>query len=279
MQPTHVYFIISKSLLANYTVFMIYTTLLEPYRLSTVIPLEVTVLRGARRLRLSTALRKKYADFTPRLWHLLSKLGYQKYLQKIYVQIDVDYQLTSPFYQLPMLIAILEAVGLVAFSQPVHVIGKFSADYGLYFPEVDSSETPFPSLTSSQGENGEKITSYLNKLHTARNAFHQFTGSHDMLFPGVVFHLNQIDIAKTPLTILKKIPNETIEQSKVYISYRKHAIQNDLLSFILSKPRPKDCFIEYKPCFCEQKKCTCTRQNRLIHDEQLYKIRTYWNLF
>lgn len=258
---------------------MVYTTLLEPYRYSTITPFEVTVLRGARRLRLSSSLRKKYVDFVPRLWHLLSKLGYQKYLQKIYVQIDVDYQLTSPYYQLPMLIAILEAVGLVTFSQPIHVVGRFSADYGLYFPEGTSSEMPFPSLTSCRGDNGEKITSYLNKLHTSRKAFHQFTGSQYMLFPGVIFHQDQIDIAKTPLAVLKKIPSETFEQSKVYIAYRKQAIQNELLSYILSKPRPKECFVEYKPCFCEQEKCTCTKQSRLIHDEQLYKIRTCWNLF
>lgn len=258
---------------------MIYTTLVEQYRIPKIVPIEVTVLRGARRLKLSTPLRKKYADFSPKIWHLLSKLGYQKFLQKIYVHIDVDYPLQSAYYQLPIFIAILEAIGLIRLHNPLHVLGRFSADYSLYYPECTHENDPFPRLYSCEGTNGERLASFLNKAHTAQQPFHKLVFPNSTLFPDVTFNGNSINLSKTPIAILKKIPPDTINSTEVYISHRRYPISSSLLSFIGSAPRPKKCNIDYKKCFCEQSKCICSKQDRLLHDEQLYKIRSYWDCF
>lgn len=110
---------------------MIYTLLLEPYTFPRLVPVTVTILPGLRRLRFSRNLRARYIDFSPRLWLFLQKLGYKKYMQRIYVDLEVNRPVASPWYELPILLAVLQELKLITFSSDICVSGKILPNYGI----------------------------------------------------------------------------------------------------------------------------------------------------
>jgi len=248
---------------------MVHTTLLEPYRFPKIVPIEVTVLRGARRLRLSSALRRKYADFVPKIWHIMAKLGYQKYLQKIYVSIDYDAILTSPFYQLPLVLAIFEAVGMLRLPHPIHASGRFYADYSLHFPESSINKEVHSQLFSVATDSGIRLERYLNLMQTELQPWRILKPRLCDLFPGVHFtDSGTIDFTATPFDILKKIPDEEFEQQSLYIPLRRKPLPEAkilLLQRLNLKVAPR---LSLKKCFCEHTPCSCTQTELNVHIEQ-----------
>lgn len=240
---------------------MVYTTLLELYRIPTVIPIEVTILRGVRRLRLSSSLRTYYSDFVPKIWHILAKLGYQKYLQKIYISMEYDSKLRSPFYQLPIVIALLEALGMLTLQRNVHVSGRFQADYSLHFP-IDSCNvrelpTSIANLLQTKSSQGVSFTTFLNEIHTKTIDFPGIPYNKEFHFPGVVFTYNAIDFVKTPLSIIRLIPIETFQEMPVYISIKKHLLDKLKIDY-LQRIKPKVIRLQRASCLCNTIPCTCT---------------------
>jgi len=255
---------------------MIFTTLLEPYRYPKIVPIEVTVLRGARGLRLAIPLRRKYSDFVPKIWNIMAKLGYQKYLQKIYVSIDFDTPLLSPYYQLPIVVAILEAVGMLRLRHNIYSIGRFMADYSLSYPLYPARElSPFPGLFSTELEQGEKLEQYLNHIHTASKELFAPIYPMNELFPGVAFKENQIDFCKTPLSLLKRIPETTFQESSLQITYRHRPLSEQKLQLLQTLPHAKIVALLHKVCFCEKNPCICTKAELALHDEQLQFLKEY----
>lgn len=253
---------------------MIYTTLLEPYRYPRIVPIEVTVLRGARRLRLATPLRRKYSDFVPKIWNILAKLGYQKYLQKIYISIEADMPLISPYYQLPIVVAVLEAIGMLRLSNNIYSIGRFLADYTLAYPIAElNAQEYIPGLNTAIQEEGEKLERYLNKIHTSSEKARMIVYPLQDLFPGVIFTKEYLNVNKTPLPILKRIPEATYHECSLTISLRHKQLTDPMINFLQTIPKPKKIQVEFKKCFCEQGSCTCTKAERSLHTEQLLFLR------
>ncbi|MCC7304570.1 hypothetical protein IT418_04135 [bacterium] len=252
---------------------MVYTTLLEPYYSPQIIPIEVTVLRGARRLRLGSSLRRKYNDFTPKIWNILAKLGYQKYLQKIYVNIEFPHPVTSSYYQLPIVVAILDGVGMLRLRSPLYSIGRFLADYTISYPEFTESNE-IPGIKTTPLIPGEKIEQYLNHIHTTPVDFKTPKFDTASLFPGVAFQGTAINLTKTPISILRKIPEQTWKNGQFFITLRKNSLSEQLLNFIALLPlNKKHVVFDYKKCFCEQIICICTKYNKSLHTEQLLFLK------
>lgn len=252
---------------------MVYTTLLEPYNFPKLIPVEVTVLRGSRRLRLSSALRRRYSDFVPKIWHIMAKLGYQKYLQKIYVAIDGDVSLTSPYYQLPIVIAILHAVGMLRLHQDIHALGRFLADYTLAFPVQDvkvASQSALPDLYTAKSEENMRLEQFLNKLHTEPVAYASAYFDLHELFPGVTLTSDRvIDFGATPIEILKRIPAHTLQEKSLYFSLRHKPLSDQKFAFLQRLPLSKPVRLVYKNCYCEKKPCICTKTDKQQHQYQI----------
>lgn len=254
---------------------MVYTTLLEPYYYPKTVPVEVTVLRGARRLRLSTPLSRKYSDFVPKIWNILNKLGYQRYLQKIYVTVDFETAVTSSYYQLPIVVAILEAIGMLRLKNPVYSIGQFLADYTIVYPEFDTLSEVSTELQSTTLEQGEKLEQYLNHLHTIPQKLQTPVFSMSSLFPRIVFEEDSINVVKTPYLILKKLPPSTYQDSALFIPFRRKKLEEQLMQFLQGRPKPKQVKLDYKKCFCEKETCTCTKDEKSLHTEQLLFLKEF----
>lgn len=252
---------------------MVYTTLLEPYNFPKLIPVEVTVLRGSRRLRLSSALRRRYADFVPKIWHLMAKLGYQKYLQKIYVAIESDVSLTSPYYQLPVVIAVLNAVGMLRLHQDIHALGRFLADYTLAFPFQDTKTDPQATpatLFTTKLEEYMRLEQFLNKLHTEPIAYTDSEFDLHDLFPGVAFTPERyIDFGATPIDVLKRISVHTLQEKSLYISLRHKPLSELKVAILQRLSLSIPIQVEYKECFCGKRQCICTKTDKQQHQYQI----------
>lgn len=256
---------------------MIYTSLLEPYIYPKIIPIEVTVLRGARRMRLAYSLRRKYADFVPKIWHILARLGYQRYLQKIYISLDVEQPVTSSYYQLPLIVSILEAVGMLHVTAPVYCIGRFRADYSLEYLQVaEFLDSPIPKLQTTTLNDGEKLETFLNNLHQSPQPVAKTPNPIHSLFQGVNFLGKYINMTKSPTFILKRIPETTWRESSVYLSLRHKPLSTGLVNLLQAIPQPAKLQLEHRKCFCENTPCTCTKAEKLTHTEQLYMLRNLW---
>lgn len=250
---------------------MVYTTLLELYRIPELVPVEITILRGARRLRFSSSLRKKYSDFSPKIWNILAKLGYKKYLQKIYIGIEADFPLASPYYQLPIVIGILEATGMLQTNTSLYFTGKFLANYQLSLPKYTRGHQEVPQISTVAIQEAETIESLLHHLHTTPLPFSPPTFDLQEFFPGVIFQNGLISINKTPLPILKKIPQDTYTKQGFYLSYRARMVDPKKLSFLkeLGKIRLT---LSQKACSCELIPCICTETEKQLYKQQLHEL-------
>ncbi len=253
---------------------MVYTTLLEPYTYPTIVPIEVTVLRGARRLRLSSALRRKYNDFIPKAWNIMAKLGYQKYLQRIYVGIESENSLTSNYYQLPIITAILESVGMLRLKQPLYAIGKFTATHEIELPEHTTQKEFIKSeLSSVEIPQHCRIERYLNLLQIAVKPAEKLYFDLTTLFPGVAFENNKIDITRTTIDNLKKIPIASYKKSDLSIDIMNEPLQVKKIDFLQNIPSFKSMTIKSRKCFCGKKICICLEKDRNLHTEQLHLLK------
>jgi hypothetical protein len=154
-------------------------------------------------------LRHTYNDFAPKLWLILSKIGYKKFLQRIYVSIESERILKSPYYQFPILLAVVEALGLLTLTTDFITFGKLNEYNILQIPDFITKNFPTTrkifiapkNQTFSQAVN--TLLQQENKLHNCTNNMSQALRT--FLFPHVVFNNEKIDLNKTPSTVLKKI--------------------------------------------------------------------------
>jgi hypothetical protein len=201
----------------------------------------------------------------------MAKLGYQKYLQKIYVAIDVDVHLTSPYYQLPLVIAILDAVGMLRLHQDVHVIGRFLADYSLLFPaQTSKPETATQQLFTVKSDENIRLEQFLNRLHTEPIPYTY--GEFDLreLFPGVTFTNERlIDFGATSLDVLKRISPLTLQERTLYVSLRCKPLVEQKLMLLQRLSLTKKMKLFYTQCFCEKHPCVCSKELRDEHQRQV----------
>jgi len=206
----------------------------------------------------------------------MAKLGYQKYLQKIYISVDFDAPLISPYYQLPIVVAILEAVGMLRLRHNIYSIGRFMADYSLSYPSHKTSESsPFPGLFTAELEQGEKLEQYLNHIHTAPKELLAPVYPLNELFPGITFKENQIDFCKTPLSLLKRVPDTTFQESSISITYRHKPLSEQKTQLLQTLPHAKLVTLLHTVCFCEKTPCICSKAELALHSEQLQFLKEY----
>lgn len=218
---------------------MVYTLLLEPFTVPEIVPVEVTILRGVRRLRFSSSLRRRYTDFSPRIWYLLNKLGYKKYLQRIYVTIEHNNILTSNYYQFPILLAILEALQLIPLQNELLTVGKLNAFDKVCppfirnaFPKATNMRVYIPTQQSFQNE----VNSLLNdNARTFSKAEQIFSGQLlPLILPNYSIVNGGIDIAGTPVSALKKLTTALIPYIKFYLPGTPQLLQNAKSTILLN---------------------------------------------
>jgi hypothetical protein len=219
---------------------MIHTLLIEAYTLPVIVPVEVTILRGARRLRFSSSLRRRYNDFSPKIWHLLTKLGYKKYLQRIYVTIEHDGSLLSPYYQFPLLLGILEALELIPEQNNLVTLGKIDVYNKVHapftindLPNTGGFAAYLPHKLPFQQEVNNLLTNSPTAQSRSTNPFSIRLLS--TIIPQGIFTNDGLDITRTQLSCLKKIPTELIPYipfaaftTKTTISSQRSAIIEEL---------------------------------------------------
>jgi hypothetical protein len=134
-------------------------------------------------------------------------------LQRVYVFLEHDTSLTSRYYELPVLLAILEAVDLLRLPDYFTCFGKID-EYGqVSYPDCIKSLVSY--------ENNHDIMKLLNIIAsqtiTAMNssqsaalpALLEQTTIQRIVLPGIqILQKRHIDVARTPLILLKRIPPE-----------------------------------------------------------------------
>jgi len=200
----------------------------------------------------------------------MAKLGYQRYLQKLYVSIENEDILTSPFYQLPIVLALLEAVSMLRVTTPIHAIGRFLADYSLLFPPTPNNGTARSELFTILPENGIRLEQYLNRLQTELTQFQDLSPDLRDLFPGVRFsEKNAIDISATPLDILRKIPSKELEARPLFVSIRNCPLAEGKFAILSRLHLTHSIILNKTRCFCNRIPCRCSKTELFAHHEQL----------
>lgn len=192
---------------------MINTILLEKYTLPTPLSIDVTILRGPRKIRLGTFLHRKYADFLPRLWEILALLGYKKYLQRIYVSIDAPRAVQSSLYQLPITIAVLQKLRILTTQNSITCLGKITPSNIIIQDEFSTRISQANQWISSP--QATPLLTYMNMLtkgvtdHGSPFVIPQ--ECLNKLFRGIIWNKKRIDTEKTPASILRRVSEETLE--------------------------------------------------------------------
>ncbi len=213
---------------------MVTTLLLEPYRLPQFTSIFVTILRGPRRMRFSRQLRKNYQDFAPRLWAILQRLGYKKFLQRIYIDIDIPVTISHHYYEWPILLAVLGELKLLPNSTEMFALGKISLEQKIFLPDhifraindffdgkLHNSDNNSPLLTALNqiGQQKyefpkQKLTSTQSPKFTLATTLKQRAMPilYKLLLPGFLFPYGYLQLENTPLSLLQKIESEFLRQ-------------------------------------------------------------------
>jgi len=255
---------------------MVYSIALEKYKVPSIISINVTILRGARRLRFSSKLRAAYQDFSPILWQILSKLGYKRYLQRIYVSTNYTKSISGRYLELPILIKVIQALKIAYIKNDVFLTGFVNNE-----SQISSTNLEISKLISEkqlpvniQEIAADNIRLLLQKLvskdrvHTNNERYERdwnYIFKH--IFPGVITNKEgELDLFNTQLSILKRIENNEYEHIPIVLNITNNAISHSKAEFIKSLPL-NQVKVVGKKCYCIKNKCHCTtntKKNRKI---------------
>lgn len=108
---------------------MITTIITERDKFPSLAHVETIILPGTRLIQLGKPLRGNYTDFIPKLTYFLKRLGYKKYLQKIFITLHTEVEnLKSPNYELPLLLSVLKSVGIFHFPENLIAYGRVHSE-------------------------------------------------------------------------------------------------------------------------------------------------------